>query len=141
MKSDLLNNMTKSEINWISSTKNGRIQSYVCLKVMLVSVFDLDVYETVKRTEFEDKFKTHLQKWQMTGLSKTFNVVTDDCNEVIFHKISLGAFHTSMFTRTVAITEDFSFLTGKIHNKNKATFLKSTLPYHLESQTHIYHAS
>lgn len=77
----------------------------------------------------------------MTSLSKTLNVVTDDCDDVIFQKISLGAFHTSMFTRTVATTEDISFLTGEIHNKNKATVLKSTLPYHLESKTHIYHAS
>lgn len=73
--------------------------------------------------------------------SQTFNVVTDDCDEVMFHKISLGTFHTSMFTRTEATTEDISFLTGEIHNKYKATFLKSTLPYHLESKTHIYHAS
>lgn len=77
----------------------------------------------------------------MTDMSKTFNVITDDCDEVIFHKISLGAFHTSMFTRTVATTKVISCLTGEIHNKNKATFLKSTLPYHLESKTHIYHAS
>lgn len=105
-------------------------------KIMFVSV--LDLWNSKK---FEDKFKTHSQKWQMTGLSKTFNVVIDDCDEVIFHISGLGSFHTfSMFTRTAATTEDISFLTGEIHNRNKA-ILKSTLPYHLELKIHPYHAS
>lgn len=37
-------------------------------------------------------------------------------------EVHLGAFHTSMFTKTVATTEEISFLTKEIHNKNKATF-------------------
>lgn len=68
----------------------------------------------------------------MIGLSTTLKVVTDDCDEEIFHKTSRGAFHTSMFTRTVATTDDISFLTGKYKTIKKK--LKSTPPYHLESR-------
>ncbi len=65
----------------------------------------------------------------MIDLSKTFNEVTDDSDEVIFPKNSLGVFHTSMFARTVATTEDISFLfTGEIQNKTKPLFW--SLHYH-----------
>ncbi len=104
---------------------------------MCASVLDLDVYKMLKKSM--DKFRqTHLD-W--SPKSQKFNVVTDSCDEVIFHNISHGASHTSMFTRTVPTPEDINFLTGEIHKKNKVTVVKPTLPYHLESKTHIYHAS
>lgn len=75
---------------------------------------------------FLGRFKTQLQDWpkkgQMTGLSKTFSVATSDCDEVIFHKASLGAFHTSIFTITVATAEVINFVQGKYITKTKPLF-------------------
>lgn len=77
----------------------------------------------------------------MAGLPTTFNVVTDDCDEEIFHKTSHGAFHTSMFTRIVAITEDISFLTGKYKSIKKPLLFEVYTIIPLRIMTHIYHAS
>lgn len=41
----------------------------------------------------------------------------------------------------VEATEEIRFITRGIHNKQQSHVLKSPLPYHLESKTHIYHAS
>lgn len=98
-------------------------------------VLGLDVNKTVII------FKSNLQKQHMTGSSKSFSVITEYCTDVIFHKIRRGAFHTSTSLELQQQQRTLAFLQGKYVTKNKATFLKSTLPYHLESKTHIYQAS
>lgn len=55
---------------------------------------------------------------------------TDNHNGVASNNNNLAAFHTSIFNRNVAASEEIR-LTGEIKT---GTFLKSTQPYHLESK-------
>lgn len=54
--------MTNPKINLIISPKKRRVN--VCLKIILMPVFDIGVYEMVKSlwVEVEKRFKTHFQK-------------------------------------------------------------------------------